>query len=230
MPKRQPARQQLHFTIEAQPRAIATELSALPDDTEVSYSSNIAGWSTTSRTSAKALRAQIEAIIERQRQGHYTLTEAAQILTDSGRVGDPESHLVQLQRAWADGSLPVHQGGSRYLRRPDGVICTHDDTVTVADLNDWLLKHQKTEQGFPVAAEATLAQGEAAGDVNSNPKNGTTVRWTPENLAKLERDHKEFGTKEAARRANISDSLVRKLLAQKRKTPQANDPFSLSKK
>lgn len=154
MPKRQPAQQQPHFTIEVQPRAIATELAALPDDTEVSYSSNVAGWSTTSRTSAKALRAQIEAIIERQRQDHYTLTEAAQILTDAGRVGDPESHLVQLQRAWADGSLPVHQGGSRYLRRPDEVICTHDDTVTVADLDDWLLKHQKTEQGFPVDAAA----------------------------------------------------------------------------
>lgn len=202
MRKRQPAQQQPHFTIEAQPRAIATELAALSDDTEVSYSCNIAGWQTTSRTSAKALRAQIEAIIERQRQGHYTLTEAAQMLTDAGGVGVPESHLVQLQRAWADGSLPVHQGGSRYLRRSDEVICTHDDTVTVADLDDWLLKHQTTGHGFPVADSASLPTTAARAPVSQEPgpdrgrrvKRAALIADNSRRWPTIERDLKDAAT------------------------------------
>lgn len=167
MPKRQPAQQQPHFTIEVQPRAVATELAALPDNAEVSYSSNVAGWLLSGSMRAKDLRAQIEAIIKRQRQGHYTLTEAAQVISDA-RGGNPESHLARLQQGWADERLPVHQGGSRYLRRPEETICTFDDTVTVHDLNKWL--QDQTGRGFPGAAVSVGCEAKEAGSDASEPK------------------------------------------------------------
>jgi hypothetical protein len=105
---------------------------------------------------ASELRARIEATIARQAEGHYTLTEAAQILADT-RGSLPESHLARLQQGWADGGLPVHQGGSRYLRKPGEAVCTFDDTVMVADLDEWL--QVQTGRGFTVAAEATPTGG-----------------------------------------------------------------------
>jgi hypothetical protein len=159
--------QPLHFNIEARPRAVPSELAALPGPTFVGYSCDIGGWRESGTVPASELRARIEATIARQAEGHYTLTEAAQTLADT-RGSLPESHLARLQQGWADGGLPVHQGGSRYLRKPGEAVCTFDDTVTVADLNDWLLKHHKTGYGFPATADAgaSVSAAETGGAVS----------------------------------------------------------------
>jgi hypothetical protein len=139
------------FTIEARPRSVPTELAGLRDDAIVSFSSAICGCQSSGTMTANALQGRIEGIIERQRQGHYTLEEAAQIIADE--YGDnPESHLARLQQAWAGGRLPVHQGGSRYLRNPGEAVCTFDDTVTAADLNDWL--QVQMGRKFPAVVDA----------------------------------------------------------------------------
>lgn len=155
------------FAIEAQPRTVAAELAALPSQTLVAYEAAFCGWRSSGTTSADALRAKIEAIIERQREGHYTLTEAAQVIADA-RGGNPEAHLARLLQAWAVGTLPVHQGGSHYVRQPEETVCTFDDTVTVAALDAWLL--DQTGRGFPAVADASVSEDETAGPVASRSR------------------------------------------------------------
>jgi hypothetical protein len=139
------------FTIEARPRSVPTELACLRDDAIVSFSSAICGWQSSGIMTANALRGQIEAAIARQAEGHFTLTEAAQVIADA-QGGRPELHLDQMLDAWKADLLSIHRGGSRYLRKSGETICNFDDTVTVADLDDWL--QAQTGRGFPAVVDA----------------------------------------------------------------------------
>ena len=157
-----PAKAMVHFDVPACPSEVPPVLLELPEDVLVSFRSELLIECGEGVTRAGQLRDEIRRTIERQRDGHFTLNEAAQVLAD-GRPGlDPVEIVRRFRRAHLKGELPIHQGASRFPLEAGESIHDSWDTVEVGELDAWL--RATAGFGFPNLrkAAAPLAIAESA--------------------------------------------------------------------
>lgn len=147
-----PAAQAPHFVLEACPTMITPALLRLPDDAHVTFESGIKRWHLRGSTTAGQLRDQIAETISRQREGYFTLDEAAQILADSQPSVNPVEAVKRFRLAHQKGHLTIHQGGSRFPREAGESISDFHDLLEARALDEWL--RASVGYGFPGGAPA----------------------------------------------------------------------------
>lgn len=142
------------FTTPARPHEIPELLRVLPTDAAILVRSELCGWDglTTARVSEYVQ--QLEAIMQRQAEGFFTVNEAAQVLADS-RPGIDVMHMNRrIAAATVNGERMARDPGDHMPIRGD--VNDWDHVVKVADIDAWL-----TECGagylFPHSAVAALA-------------------------------------------------------------------------
>lgn len=201
-----------HFVRNALPKEVPAELAVLPADAQISYEHSIGRERGSGITSAGAYRRMILDTMARQADGHFTLNEAAQVLADIRPGLDPTETVKRLRSAHEKGELAIHQGGSRFPLEVGETIRDFLDTLDVTELDAWL--RASVGHGFPVAPgtsnEQTIAPGGAEVINGMGGKSGK--RWTDAALAELREYREKHGTKEAAKRFNVSEARVRRLL------------------
>ena len=126
------------FTTPARPQEIPELLRVLPTDAAILVRSELCGWGglTTARVSEYVR--QLEAIIQRQAEGFFTVNEAAQVLADS-RPGVDVMHMIgRIAAATVNGERMARNPGDRLPIQRD--IDFHDwlCLVKVSDINAWL--------------------------------------------------------------------------------------------
>ena len=140
----------LHFVLEVRPASIPPGLLLLPDEVQVTYESGIKRWRLRGATTAGQLREQITETITRQREGYFTLDEAAQIMADSRPAVEPVEAVRRFHLAHRKGHLTIHQGGTRFPREVGEHVSDFHDLLKAAELDAWLL--ESVGYGFPAAA------------------------------------------------------------------------------
>ncbi len=152
-----------HFVTAAWPREVPPQLRSLAADDMVFFEHKMAGSSGGGHCKAGEYRAEIEATIERQSEGFFTLTEAAQVLADSRPGLEPVAFVKRLLLAHSKGELPIHQRESRLPLEMGETVRDFWDTVQVHELDAWL--RASAGYGFPVEA---LRHGVESADFNGH--------------------------------------------------------------
>ena len=151
-----------HFVMEVRPSSIPSALLRLPDDVHVTYESWSKRWQGRSVARAHQLREQIMETMTRQREGYFTLDEAAQIIADSRPAVDPAQAVKRFLSAHQKGHLTIHQGGTRFRREVNEAVSDFHDVLEVGALDKWL--RESTGSGFPAYSPPEAAPPEAARD------------------------------------------------------------------
>lgn len=146
-----------HFVSSARPLEVPAALLALPDDAEIYYEEKFGGVSGNGICSAAVYRKLIRSTMARQAEGHFTLNEAAQVLTDSRPDLDPMETVKRFRMAHSNRKLRIHQSGSRFPLEVGETVRDFCDTVEVGELDAWL--RDLAGYGFPNESrvEATAA-------------------------------------------------------------------------
>ena len=135
------------FFIPVRVKDVPPALLALPSDAWVHHvDQSIVGAAGSGSTTAGNLREQLQATIERQSQGWFTLLEAAGLL-ESAKCGSGKTWVDKLKAAARDHVLPMHERGT--LARVEyghehgyRRVAEFDEWVHVDDLNAWLDAHE----------------------------------------------------------------------------------------
>jgi hypothetical protein len=167
-----------HFVMEVRPSSIPPALLRLPDKAHVTYESWSKRWQGRSVTKARQLREQIAATMTRQREGYFTLDEAAQIIAGSNPAVEPAEAVRRFLVAHRDGHLTIHQGQTRFPREVGETVSDFHDLLEVGALDKWL--RESTGFGFPTHSVPAVAPLEAKAAASSAPPvaHASTVRST----------------------------------------------------
>jgi hypothetical protein len=145
-----------HFVTGAWPLKVPPELQALPADARISYEHSFAGQRGSGTCRASEYRAEVEARIARQAERFFTLNEAAQVLAECRPGLFAETCVRDWLEAHAAGTLPIHQGESRFPIQAGTLVRDFFDLVETRELDAWL--RAKAMLGFPPAAFTTGTQ------------------------------------------------------------------------
>jgi hypothetical protein len=167
-----------HFVMEVRPSSIPPALLRLPDDVHVTYESWSKRWQGRSVARAHQLREQIMETMTRQREGYFTLDEAAQIIADSRPAVDPAQAVKRFLSAHQKGHLTIHQGGTRFRREVNEAVSDFHDVLEAGALDKWL--RESTGFGFPTHSVPAVAPLDAKAAASSAPPvaHASTVRST----------------------------------------------------
>lgn len=136
-----------HFDTEAWPQQAPQELHSLPPERKVAYTTTFAAQRGSGVCRAGDYRAEIDARIARQAEGFFTLNEAAQVLADRRPGVFAETCVRDWLKAHAAGTLPIHQGESRFPIPADNLVRDFFDLVEMNELDVWLKSN--AGYGFP---------------------------------------------------------------------------------
>jgi hypothetical protein len=179
----------LHFVLEVRPASIPPGLLLLPDEAQVTYESGIKRWGLRGATKARELREQITETINRQREGYFTLDEAAQIMADSRPAVEPVEAVRRFHLAHRKGHLTIHQGGTRFPRDVGEHVSDFHDMLNAAELDAWLRK--SVGYGFPAHSAPATAPHEPPRDRGRRVKRKVLLSENVRRWPTIERDLKD---------------------------------------
>lgn len=126
------------FTTLARPYEIPSLLRILPADTAILTRADFGGSSGTATARVGEYVEYLEAIMRRQAEGVFTVSEAAQVLVDARPGAHIRTMLDKMHKAYRDGKLTVRDPGDMLPKRVADTYRDYCDVVTVADVDSWL--------------------------------------------------------------------------------------------
>ncbi len=145
------------FTTLARPIEVPPLLRMLPADTAILTRADFGGSSGAATGRAGEYVEYLEAVMRRQAEGVFTVSEAAQVLVDARPGAQVRTMLSKMHRAYRDGKLVVRDPGDML---PKPIADTYRDflaVVTVADVDAWL-DAEGAGYRFPPASAADEAK------------------------------------------------------------------------
>ena len=126
------------FTTLARPSEVPALLRILPADTAILTRADFGGSSGTATARVGEYVEYLEAIMRRQAEGVFTVSEAAQVLVDARPGAHIRTMLDKMHRAYRDGKLTVRDPGDMLPKMVADTYRDFLDVVTVADVDSWL--------------------------------------------------------------------------------------------
>jgi len=147
------------FTTPARPLEVPPLLRMLPADTAILTHANFGSSSGTATARAGEYVEYLEAIMRRQSEGVFTVSEAAQVLVDARPGAQVRTMLSKMHQAYRDGKLVVRDTGDMLPKRVADTFRDYIDVVTVADVDAWLAA-EGAGYRFPPASAANEAKAQ----------------------------------------------------------------------
>jgi hypothetical protein len=188
-----------HFVMEVRPSSVPPALLRLPDKAHVTYESWSKRWQGRSVAEAHQLREQIMETMTRQREGYFTLDEAAHIIAGSNPAVDPAHAVKRFLSAHQKGHLTIHQGGTRFPRDVNEAASDFHDVLEVGALDRWL--RESTGSGFPAYSPPEAAPPEAARDRGRSLQRRELISQNFPRWRSIERDLQDAATNGLTRAA-----------------------------
>ena len=130
----------LTFMGEAWPGCIPPNLAALADDAQIAYEADIGGAHEEAMITAGECRRAIEITRARQRMGHFTICEAAQVLADTWPWIIPSEEVALIVATHAAGNLHIYEAASKAKIKPGDEVSAYCDTLNVYEFDFWRRK------------------------------------------------------------------------------------------
>ena len=167
------------FTKSPYPEQVDDVLRELPDHERILIHDNIGGGTGLTMVASAVYRAEIQATIERQAAGFFTVDEAAQVLADSQPGVDARSMIRQMRTAFKAQTLVIRRAGDYLPVSCEREIRNFYDVVKVSDINEWLdgagVGYQ-FPQHAPLGGKPRDEVSEHGGYADANQQNGKLTK------------------------------------------------------
>ena len=126
------------FTVQARPLCVPTELETMSATAQIRIIDRIGGGSCEAITTVSDYREILNARIERQSKGYFTVDEAAQVLADTVPGVVAKEMIGQMLAANQMDKLPIRNPGDKLQPLDKTEVRTFIHLVSIEDVNTWL--------------------------------------------------------------------------------------------